>query len=104
MYSLHSLMRSYIASKVQNLYIGSKKITTVSKDIDKEKIMLISPFLQPPDLLTTLYLYFYYLLQENARVCPVCLGPNNRKINAKTCSPKCHEVYKKRNMKKESEK
>jgi hypothetical protein len=87
-----------ISSRIQNLVLGNEKITTVTKGIDEvEEIKLKQPYLETPNLLTAMYLYFYILMQENTRICPVCFGPNKRRLSSKTCSDKCHETYKKRN-------
>lgn len=89
-----------ISSKIEGLIIYNEKITTILKeDLYSEKIKLKQPVLQPPNLITALYLYFYSLLQEGTRICPVCFGINMRKSNAKTCSNVCAETFKKRNQK-----
>ncbi len=88
-----------IASRIKDLSIGNEKIVKTSlAEIGDAKIRLRKPFLEPPNLLTALYLYFYICLQESIRICPVCLGPNMRRINAKTCSKTCYETLKKRNQ------
>lgn len=94
-----------ISSNVKNLAIGSEKVvkTSTSAEIGEEKIRLRNPFLEPPNLLTALYLYFYICLQESTRICPVCLGPNMRRIDAETCSETCAETHKGRKKRKRME-
>ncbi len=93
-----------ISSKIEGLQIYNEKITTISKkEIEIQEIKLKQPTLQPPNLITALYLYFYLLLQEGTRICPVCFSINARRPNAKTCSRTCYETLKKRNLNKRKE-